>query len=413
MKKIAIVVQRYGTEVNGGAEVHAKMLAEKFSEKYIVHVLTTTALEYKNWAPYYKVGEEVINNVVVKRFHTFENDKSKARKFRNIVFEKRLTDKLLKKAGLYNYLCNIYPSLAPSDADCEQWLIHQGPYCPALTDYIRKYKDEYDYFIFMTYLFYPTVTGIPYVKEKSILIPTAHNEKALYTKPYKNLFDQPSYIMYNTTAEKELIQKKFPNITCKYDVAGLGVEKETELGNNSFNIPVGLDYILYIGRIDKKKGCAELIHHFIQYKKRHQCATKLILVGNNNFGRVMRHEYLLYTGFISAPEKAYLLQHCKALIMPSKYESLSLVTLEAMSHGKIVIANGQCDVLKEHIQKSHAGFCYSGYKEFANCLKWVLSMSKEEEKNYASNGVSYVSQHYAWHVILKKFDQAFLYIDNH
>lgn len=41
-KKVAFVIIRYGAEVNGGAEAHCRMLAERLVPYYDVEVLTTT-----------------------------------------------------------------------------------------------------------------------------------------------------------------------------------------------------------------------------------------------------------------------------------------------------------------------------------------------------------------------------------
>lgn len=70
MAKIAIIVQRYGLEVNGGAEYHARLLAEQLVKKHEVTILTTKASDYVTWDNYYKLSNEVINNVKVKRFKT-------------------------------------------------------------------------------------------------------------------------------------------------------------------------------------------------------------------------------------------------------------------------------------------------------------------------------------------------------
>ena len=46
MEKIAFVVVRYGKDINGGAEFHCKMLAERLINQYQVEVLTTCVKNY-------------------------------------------------------------------------------------------------------------------------------------------------------------------------------------------------------------------------------------------------------------------------------------------------------------------------------------------------------------------------------
>ena len=48
--KIAIVVQRYGADINGGAELHARYVAEHLARHAEVEVLTTCAQDYVTWA---------------------------------------------------------------------------------------------------------------------------------------------------------------------------------------------------------------------------------------------------------------------------------------------------------------------------------------------------------------------------
>ena len=69
-KKIAIINQRYGLEVNGGSELYTRQIAERLAEKYEIEILTSCALDYEKWTNHYKEGKEIINNVIVRRFKT-------------------------------------------------------------------------------------------------------------------------------------------------------------------------------------------------------------------------------------------------------------------------------------------------------------------------------------------------------
>ena len=67
-RKIGLIVQRYGRQVNGGAEVLARMVAEKLALKYDITVLTSRALDYHFWKPELPEGESEENGVKIIRF---------------------------------------------------------------------------------------------------------------------------------------------------------------------------------------------------------------------------------------------------------------------------------------------------------------------------------------------------------
>ena len=155
MKKIAIINQRYGLEVNGGSELYSRQIAERLAAKYEVEVLTSCAIEYVNWANHYKEGVETINGVTVRRFKTHHERVQRifsaldSEMLRNPEADKELSD---------------------------EWIEQMGPYCPDLVDYIDEHQDEYDAVIIVTYLYYPAVKSMPRVKDKVIFIPTAHQD---------------------------------------------------------------------------------------------------------------------------------------------------------------------------------------------------------------------------------------------
>jgi len=66
--KIAFVIQRYGTEVLGGAEHLCRLVAERLSGQHDVEVLTTCARDYITWANEYPEGADRIRGVTVRRF---------------------------------------------------------------------------------------------------------------------------------------------------------------------------------------------------------------------------------------------------------------------------------------------------------------------------------------------------------
>jgi glycosyltransferase involved in cell wall biosynthesis len=55
--------------------------------------------------------------------------------------------------------------------------------------------------------------------------------------------------------------------------------------------------------------------------------------------------------------------------VPSPYESLSLLALEAFAVGTPVLANARSEVLVEHCLKSNAGLYYADRDEFVECAE--------------------------------------------
>lgn len=407
MKKLAIVVQRYGIEVNGGAEYHARVLAEKLAEKYSVEILTTTAIDYKNWENHYPEGLELINNISVFRFPTIDK-KTNATKIarRKLVLSFKLS-RLLQSSSILNFIEKKLNITNVNEKHIENWIEGQGPYCPDLIQYISKNKNIYDVFIFFTYLYYPTVKGMPLVAEKSIFVPTAHNEKILFTKAYDKIFSIPKFIMYNTRTEKNLIENHFKNISENSDFAGVGIEKYNgELAKLPEEF-IPKKYFLYIGRIEATKGCEQLVKYFINFIKKHPNYKDymLVLVGKNYMKKV-NHPNIIYTGFVTEGLKYSLLKNAKALLMPSFYESLSLVTLEAMNEGIPVIVNKKCEVLYDHILASNSGAAYESEESFSIILENYINKSLEILTNEGNLAQKYIEKNYNWSFILEKFEKA-------
>ncbi len=383
MKKIAFINQRYGLEVNGGSEYYTRLMAEHLRGIYEVEVLTTKAVDYVTWADYYECDEEEINGVKVRRFSVTEE--------RDMERFGQLSGRVLSMARR-------------REKDELAWIRAQGPVCPSLIEYIRAHQDEYDVFIFVTYLYYTTCMGIVTVPRKAVLIPTAHDEPYIYFGYYRKVFRAPRAIIYLTGEERDFVQKKFRNQNIAHDVMAVGIDTPADVSAERFLKRRGIkNYIIYVGRIDKSKGCAELFRYFLLYKKRSRNDLKLVLMGKAVMD-IPRHEDIVSLGFVSEQEKYDGIQGARALILPSLFESLSISVLEAMSLGVPVVVNGKCEVLKGHCIRSNAGLYYNTFFEFEGELNYLLSHEPEAEQ-IGKNGVEYVRQDYTWDRIIPKFQR--------
>lgn len=383
MEKICFIVQRYGLEVNGGAELHCRQLAEHMLTYYDhIDVLTSKAIDYMTWKDEYKKEEEIINGVHVKRFSV--THKRNADEFNSI-----------------NQL--VYDGCLPQERE-EEWVDKQGPALPSLCKYLREHKEEYKAFIFFTYLYYPTVMGIKEVADKAIVIPTAHDEPFLKMQIFKNVFNLPKAFLYNTEEERQLVNRKFHNENIPSKLGGVGVELPADINADRFKHKYKLDkFIVYVGRIDEGKNCNQLFDYFQEYKKRNDQDIKLVLMGKPVIP-IPKNNDIISLGFVDDQDKFDGIAAAEVLVLPSRFESLSMVVLEAMSVDTLVLVNGECEVLKGHCTKSNGALYYKNYFEFEGTLNYLLTHPVETNV-MKQNAKAYVHDNYRWDVITKRLEE--------
>ena len=383
MKKIAIINQRYGLEVNGGSELYSRQIAEKLKDRYDVEVLTSCAVEYVKWSNYYPEGVSEINGVKVRRFKT-------------------LHERILK---IFTPLDG--EMVAHPDADKEtsdKWIEAMGPYCPDLVDYVDKHQDEYEAIIVVTYLYYQAVKSIVRIKDKAIFIPTAHREPYINFTMYKEVFEAADAFIFLTDEEKELVHSIFNVTDVPYDVMGVGVDVPEQVDADRFKKKYNLDnYVIYVGRIDQGKDCPRLFKYFMEYKMRNAGDLKLVLMGKQVCD-IPKSKDIISLGFVSDEDKFDGIKGAKALILPSKFESLSISVLESMTLSVPVIVNGICDVLKGHCVKSNGGLYYKNYFEFEACINYMLN-HPDEYAVMCKNARKYVDDYFQWDDIVERFSK--------
>jgi glycosyltransferase involved in cell wall biosynthesis len=418
--KIAFVVQRYGTEILLGAEYHCRLIAERLAPKHQVEVLTTCAQDYITWKNEYPEGTDRIRGVTVRRFANART---------------RDLEAFIRSSEW------IFNSAHTRDDELE-WLRQQGPWCPALQEYLERNQQQYDILIFFTYLYAPTVLGVRVAPHKSILVPTAHDEPAIHLDIYKEMFSAPAGVAFNTDVERRFLTTHFSMRAVEEETVGCGVDlsqaqvyqhdkSEEELrddGEATEPIPdderspawrphlAGRGVLfkrrhrlhgslaLYGGRIDPGKGCEELIEYFSSYVQEGGDAS-LVLMGVKLMP-LPEEPFIHFAGRLPDNERLQALEAATVVVVPSPYESLSLLALEAFAMGTPVLANARSEVLVDHCQKSNAGLYYADRDEFVEAMR-LLVADHRLRAAMGRNGRAYVRKNYRWDVILAKYEKMF------
>jgi glycosyltransferase involved in cell wall biosynthesis len=241
------------------------------------------------------------------------------------------------------------------------------------------------------------------VPHKAVLVPTAERDATIGLSMFGPIFRGVRALMYNSPEERAMIQAAAANDAVPGVVVGVGsdVPERTEPERFRRKFKIGRPFAIYIGRIDENKGCGELFSHFQRYASAFPRGMDLVLVGSEIMD-IPKHPRIHHLGFLEDRDKFDALAAADLLIMPSYFESLSMVALEAWALGRPVLANGRCDVLKGQCIRSNAGLYYENYEEFVEAL-YSLESNGPLNGRLGRNGREFFKRHYAWPVIERKY----------
>jgi glycosyltransferase involved in cell wall biosynthesis len=386
--KYSFVTPRYGLEVVGGAELGARMLAERLVARkgWSVEVFTTCAVDHMTWANDYPAGSETINGVVV---HRIPNSSGRPPEF--FPFSERLLSA---------------PSAA-TIAEAEQFIGLQGPGCPGLTDAVAASRS--DLVAFYPYLYTTTVQVMPTVADRALIHPAAHDEPALHLPVFRSTMASAQAFVFQTRSERRLVERLFGVAGRPSIVVGLGFEPPVEgYGDRSPAREAselhGLGerpYVLSLGRVDGFKGSIMLASYFAAYKERRAGPLALVMAGPVT-AQPPKHPDVHVLGPVSENEKWALIRGAQALVNPSPHEAFSIVLMEAWSQGVPVVVNAMCDATREHCERSNGGLWFSSYAELEVLLDRLTS-SAELRTRLGENGRRYAEREFAWPAIIDSY----------
>lgn len=393
-RRIVLVVQRYGVDIVGGAEAHARMIAERLAAtaQFTVEVWTTTSRDFRVWDDCYPAGSSQLNGVTVRRFTTVRRRASWF-KFANAALR------------LEHSVAAWVPDAA-RDALEHMWYEAQGPLSPDLLAALTAESARVDHFLFFTYLYHPTALGLPLVAAKASLVPTAHDEPALYTRVSRRLFTAARQLLVNSDAEHRLLVDLDPALAAKIRVAGVGIEIPP-LPAAPAEPP--RPYALYLGRIGRAKRIDQLLDAYAALRASGDAPWELWLGGTLDGDVTLEgRDGVRHLGFVQDERKGELLRQAAFIVNPSEYESLSLLVLEGLATGKPLLLNRSCNVFRDYALAVPTVALYEGQREFGEQAKQLLATDWQGGSGRArcQEAQAWLAARYGWDGVLTRYIEA-------
>jgi glycosyltransferase involved in cell wall biosynthesis len=405
--KLACVIHRFGADIAGGSESHCRAVALHLAQSHDVTVLTSCAHDHVTWENHYPAGDSADGPLRVRRFPAVRRrDLARFRDISRRVFSGR-----------------------GSDEDQDEWFRENGPAVPALLEDLRVRGSAYDRVLFWSYRYFPTYFGLPLVADRGILLPTAEEDPLIRAAALERTFAHPAGYLFLTPEEADLVGERV-QVRVPSAVIGCGIDPVAPSARLA-ELGIPEPFVLYLGRVDPNKGCESLLHYFTRYiaaRTQHpapstqhpapstehpapstqhpapstQHPLQLVLAGPVNMP-VPDHPSIRTLGFVADDVREALLSRARVLLMPSPYESLSMVVLEAWNHGLPVLVNARCAVLRGQVRRADGGLHYRTGAEFAAALDYLLDRP-EEAHTLGAQGLQYVEREYRWPTVVSKIE---------
>lgn len=380
--RLACVVHRFGREIAGGSEAHCRVIAERLAARHDVTIVTTTAKDHVSWRNEFPPGRSELGPLHVLRFPV-----ARQRVIREFA---DLSDR-------------VFDGTAAPDLQ-EAWFRANGPESPELLEHLRVHGGDYDLLLFWSFRYYQSYFGVPIVADRAVLVPTAEEDPAIHIASLGRYFSLPAGMVYLTPEEQELVEGRMLGRVPPSCVIGSGLDVAPPVDAGPLGA-VGVEppYVLYLGRIDPNKGCDTLLRFYARWADLSGTSVPLVMAGPANMP-IPEHPLIRPLGFVDAAVRDALVAHATLLVMPSPYESLSMVLLEAWNHGVPALVNAQCRVLKGQAQRSGGALYYRNYDEFAAALKRLLERP-DVARSLGAAGRDYVTRTYRWPTVMDTLER--------
>ncbi|MFN9710713.1 MAG: glycosyltransferase, partial [Bacteroidota bacterium] len=221
----------------------------------------------------------------------------------------------------------------------------------------------------------------------------------------KNNIRQASGVLFTSETEMIKARETFKSYFPKSEInIGYGIQAPPE--RNAAQIqafkakcqPIGDNrFLLFLGRIDRKKGVDLLIDAYINLLERKHQLPKLVIAGplsDSHYAHRLKQmvqasellsAYIFFTGMLEGDAKWGAFYSCELFVLPSHQENFGIAVTEALACGKPVLISDQVNIYQE-IELSNAGIICHDTRESVQdkLLEWI-HLNPNEKENIAAN----------------------------
>lgn len=250
------------------------------------------------------------------------------------------------------------------------------------------------------YFVFPHGMLDPYFNET---YPLKKIKKQIYWKLFEQkVLANAAAVMYTCEEERVLAQKSFSGYKATERVVSLGIatpEFDLEACKKEFLFQYphlqGERFLLFLSRIDPKKGIDMLIQAFASIK---DSGLKLVIAGPDKSGLRPSLEELArasgvsdlitWTGMITGSMKWGAYAACEAFALTTHQENFGIVLAEAMACSRPVLTTNKTNIWRE-INDSNAGLiCTDTVDSVQGMLKEWIALSPEARSAFGERAYS-------------------------
>ncbi|MBW4595015.1 MAG: hormogonium polysaccharide biosynthesis glycosyltransferase HpsP [Brasilonema angustatum HA4187-MV1] len=275
---------------------------------------------------------------------------------------------------------------------------------------------------------------LPYIlRPLGTLDPADLRKKRQLKKLYAAILERPNLAgaaaIHFTSVQEAKVSERF-GVSTRDLVIPLGVnpvkrvgEAETEEVCRKLGIPEDIPLVLFMSRIDPKKGL-NLLLPALEALLAEGLNFHFVLAGTNpqdpSYEEKIKlqiqaselRSHTTITGFVTGELKSTLLQAADIFVLPSYYENFGIAVAEAMAAGTPVVISDQVHICQE-VRDSESGWVGgTDVSEFTNMLRIALQNPSERQRRGLC-AKEYALKNYSWDAIAHQTIDAYHQIVSH